>query len=96
MLLVKDSTLSTIAILDILLIEVLGELNYPKTRIAVERVFAERGTHALPTTFEIPAAWQVELETLAHSLGFPIKDITGIAEKFQDVLNGIVVKHSGT
>jgi hypothetical protein len=80
-------------ILDILLIEILGELNYPKTRIAVERVFAERGTHAIPTTFEIPGAWRLELETLAHSLGFPIKEIPGIAEKFQDVLNGITTKH---
>ena len=80
-------------ILDILLIEILGQLNYPKTRIAV---FTERGTHSLPTTFEIPATWRLELETLAHSLGSPIKNITEIAERFQGVLTKIATNYSGT
>jgi Nucleotidyl transferase AbiEii toxin, Type IV TA system len=79
-------------ILDILLVETLGELNYSKTRVAVERVFAERGTHLLPAKFEIPAAWRFELESLARSLEFPIKDVIGIAEKFQEVLNEIGTK----
>lgn len=35
-------------VLDILLIDALGKLDYVQTRIAVERVFKERGTHQLP------------------------------------------------
>lgn len=78
-------------ILDILLIDVLGELNYQETRIAVERVFTERGTHPLPRTFEIPPTWHLELETFAHTLEFPIKDVDQIGQRFQGVLDAIVI-----
>jgi hypothetical protein len=43
-------------ILDILLIDSLGRLDYPEARTAVERVFRERGTHQLPNSFDIPGS----------------------------------------
>jgi hypothetical protein len=73
--------------LDILLIDSLGKLDYAQTRIAVERVFTERGTHQLPNSFEIPAAWRLELESLASTLHSPVKGIDQIAQRFQSVIN---------
>lgn len=76
-------------ILDILLIDTLDSLDYEKTRTAVERIFAERNTHPVPTGFVIPATWEPELEVMAHSLGAPVQDIATIRERFQDVLAAI-------
>lgn len=74
-------------ILDILLIDALGKLDYTQTRAAVERVFAERATHPLPRTFTLPPAWRLELESLASSLDSPVKGADQIAERFQSVLD---------
>lgn len=74
-------------ILDILLIDALGKLDYTQTRAAVERVFAERTTHPLPSTFTLPPAWRLELESLASSLDSPVKGADQIAERFQSVLD---------
>lgn len=79
-------------VLDILLIDSLGKLDYAQTRIAVEKVFAERGTHQLPRTFELPAAWRFELESLASSLHSPIKTADQIAQQFQVVLEQLATK----
>jgi hypothetical protein len=73
-------------ILDILLIDALGKLDYVQTRAAVQRVFAERATHPLPRTFALPPAWRLELESLAASLHSPVKGADQIAERFQSVL----------
>lgn len=79
-------------ILDILLIDSLGRLNYPQTRTAVERVFKERGTHQLPQTFEIPATWRLELDSLASSLHSPIQGADQIARKFIAILEQLSAK----
>lgn len=73
-------------ILDILLIDSLGRLDYAQTRITVERVFAERATHQLPHIFKIPATWRLELESLASTLHSPVRSADQIARKFQTVL----------
>lgn len=73
-------------ILDILLIDSLGKLDYPKTALAVEHVFKARGTHELPRTFDIPPDWRLELESLASALHSPFKTGNEIAERFQAVL----------
>ena len=57
-------------ILDILLIETLGVLDYAATAAAAQRVFEERATHIFPPTFTIPAAWRPEVERTAIELGF--------------------------
>jgi hypothetical protein len=54
-------------ILDILLIDMLGKLNYVQTRNAVEKVFRQRGTHPIPKTFQIPGAWHLELDSRHRS-----------------------------
>lgn len=74
-------------IVDILLIDSLGRLDYAQARVATERVFAERATHELPRTVEIPAEWQLELESLATELHSPVKQIDQIARQFQSVLD---------
>jgi Nucleotidyl transferase AbiEii toxin, Type IV TA system len=79
-------------ILDILLIDSLGRLDYAQIRIAVQRVFAERGTHSLPTIFDLPVTWRLELESLASSLHSPVKSADQIAQRFQFVLDQIAPK----
>ncbi|HZP05371.1 MAG TPA: nucleotidyl transferase AbiEii/AbiGii toxin family protein [Terracidiphilus sp.] len=81
-------------VLDILLIDSLGKLDYAQTRVAVEKVFRERATHQLPRTFELPVAWQLELESLASSLHSPIKSANQIALKFQSILAQIASQHT--
>ena len=73
-------------ILDILLIETLGELNYAAARVAAVRVFSERGTHAFPPVFALPAVWRLELETLAVELGFPTTTAAEIEQRFQKII----------
>lgn len=73
-------------ILDILLIDLLGQLDYAQTRATVERVFAERATHQLPSTFDLPPTWRFELESLASSLHSPFKTADEISEKFDGFL----------
>lgn len=58
-------------ILDILLIDLLGTLDYRQTAAAVRRVFAERATHPLPASFTMPRDWRPELESMAADLGYP-------------------------
>lgn len=79
-------------ILDILLIDALGKLDYAQTRIAVERVFQQRATHQLPQAFEIPIDWHLELESLASSLHSPFKTSDEISERFDTVLKQLVTE----
>lgn len=76
-------------ILDILLIDSLGQLDYTQTRVAVERVFSERATHPVPRTFILPPEWRLELESLASSLSSPVKDADEMAQRFQSILDRI-------
>lgn len=73
-------------ILDILLIDALGKLDYTQTRKVVERVFRERATHQLPRAFEIPTDWRLELESLASTLHSPFKSAADISRKFDTIL----------
>jgi hypothetical protein len=60
-------------VLDILLIEMLGELNYADVAEACQRVFTERATHSFPPPPVLPPEWQPELEALARELDFRSK-----------------------
>jgi hypothetical protein len=57
-------------VLDILLIDAAGQLNYPASAEAARRVFADRGAHAFPPIFAMPPEWGPELEAMAQELGF--------------------------
>jgi hypothetical protein len=83
-------------VLDILLIDALGKLDYTQTRVAVERVFKQRATHQLPQAFEIPATWRPELESLAASLHSPFKTADDISEKFHSILEQLATKATDT
>jgi hypothetical protein len=72
--------------LDILLIDAIGELDYAETADAALRVFAERATHAFPPVFVMPAEWRSELESMAVELEFPIRASDGIEQRFLAII----------
>ena len=56
-------------VLDILLIDALGQLDYVVAANAACRVFSERATHPFPLVFAMPPEWRPELEEMAQELG---------------------------
>ena len=76
-------------VLDILLVDMLGKLDYVRTRAAAERIFLERETHAFPPSAQLPIGWRRELENLAQELGYPATDAEGIEAKFAAVVQAI-------
>jgi len=76
-------------VLDILLVEMLGELDYGQTRAAAIRIFAERGTHGFPPSVDLPAEWRQELETLAEELGYATTNSDEISARFAAVVKAI-------
>jgi len=73
-------------VLDILLIDTLGKLDYPATADAARRVFEERATHAFPPEFVMPPEWRPELEALAAELDFPLTAASAIEQRFLEVI----------
>jgi hypothetical protein len=73
-------------VLDILLIDTLGELNYSETAAAARRVFEERATHAFPPVFIMPGEWSPELESMAVELALPIKTAAAIGQRFLEII----------
>jgi hypothetical protein len=73
-------------VLDILLIDAIGEIDYRKAGNAARRVFDERGTHAFPPTFVMPTAWGPELEALASELEFYVTTSEAIERRFREVI----------
>jgi hypothetical protein len=76
-------------VLDILLVDMLGQLDYAGTRVATERIFIERATHAFPPNTALPAEWRRELENLAEELGYRTRNAEGIEVEFAAVLQAI-------
>lgn len=76
-------------VLDILLVDMLGKLDYARTRVAVERIFMERATHAFPPSAALPAEWRRELENMARELGYATTNAEGIEAKFAAVVHVI-------
>jgi len=73
-------------VLDILLIDDLGQLDPDQMKEAVRRVFEERATHDLPATFDLPGEWHAELESLAGNLSLAARTASDIEQRFQKVL----------
>lgn len=73
-------------VLDILLIDMLGELDYPATASAARRVFEERATHPFPPEFVMPEEWRPELEDLAAELGLTILTASAIERRFLEFI----------
>jgi hypothetical protein len=74
-------------VLDILLIDTLGQLDYTQTAAAARAVFQERATHDFPPAFKMPREWRPELEALATELDFVMRDADLIENAFYDVLD---------
>lgn len=75
-------------VLDILLVDALGELDYSDVAEAAQTVFAERATHGFPPATVLPPEWHPELEALARELDFPLKRASEIEQRF-----GRIVEH---
>jgi len=73
-------------VLDILLIDALGQLNYTETAHAARRVFEERGTHLFAPAFAMPPEWAPELESLANEVGFILSTAGEIEGRFLEVI----------
>ena len=73
-------------VLDILLIEALGQLNYAETAHAARRLFEARATHAFPPAFAMPPEWGPELESLALELSFTLSTAGEIEGRFREVI----------
>jgi len=69
-------------VLDILLIDQLGQLDYEEVAATAQQVFAERATHAFPPVFNMPEEWEPELESLSTELGFSITTAAEIERRF--------------
>ena len=76
-------------ILDILVVNMLGQLDRVRARAAAVRVFADRNRHAFPPDTAIPAEWNAELEALAKELGYRTTDATEIQREFNDLIAAI-------
>ena len=76
-------------VLDILLLDMLGQLDYRRTRAAAERIFTERATHPFPPSAALPVEWRRELETLAQELGYRTTNAEKIEAEFSIVLQTI-------
>lgn len=75
--------------LDILLLDMLGQLDHARTRVAAERIFVERATHVFPPTGALPAQWRQELENLAQDLGYRTTNAERIEAEFAAVVCAI-------
>ena len=54
-------------VLDIILIDTLGELDYAETAEVARTIFSDCATHAFPPEAKFPSEWGPELETLVRS-----------------------------
>jgi len=77
-------------VLDILLLDMLGQLDYRRAREAAEHIFAKRATHAFPPGTALPAGWRRELEALAQELGYRATKAEEIEAEFAAVVQRIV------
>ena len=73
-------------ILDILLIDLLGELDYKAAAKASRKIFKERATHKFPPNSTIPREWGPELEALARDLEFPFRTVSTIERRFLEIV----------
>lgn len=76
-------------VLDILLIDLLGKLDYTKVREAAIKVFSERSTHSFPPEATIQPGWHAELQAMAMVLGYPVTDPVSIQERFRIIVQSI-------
>ena len=79
-------------VLDILLIDALGQLDYVVAADAARRVFSERATHPFPLVFAMPPEWRPELEEMAQELGVRPHRGAEIERRFLDVIRTLIAR----
>jgi hypothetical protein len=77
-------------ILDILLMDMLGQLDRRAIRAAAEQVFAQRATHAFPPVIDIDLAWGPELAAMAREFGYPITSSNEIESQFRAFVASLI------
>lgn len=75
--------------LDILLIDLLGKLDFKAVRQTAKQVFGDRATHGFPPAIAIPTAWHGELEVTAMEPGYPAISGTEIVAKLQAFIDRV-------
>ena len=71
--------------MNIVLLDILGQIDPLATRTACIRVFEQRGEHLWPPTIVIPQTWKTELESLAAEHRFPLTTGEAIISAFAAV-----------
>jgi hypothetical protein len=77
-------------ILDIVFLDMLGQLDSKSAQVACIRVFEQRAEHAWPPTIEVPATWKVELASLAAEQGLPFATGEEILAAFSGIYERIM------
>ncbi len=74
-------------ILDILLIELLGQFDNTAVQESVEQIFKERNEHTWPPPMiNYPNDWRERLVDMASTLGCPLTDANEIIGAFQKTI----------
>jgi len=72
---------------DILLIDALGDLNYPETADAARRVLRNGARTHSHRYSSCPKEWRPELEAMAVELELPIKAAAAIEQRFREIVD---------
>jgi hypothetical protein len=77
-------------ILDVVFLDMLGQLDPKAVQSACIRVFQQRAEHAWPPAIDIPPAWRVELASLAAEQALPFATGDEVVAAFMNIYRGIV------
>lgn len=77
-------------ILDIVFLNMLGQLDPKAVRSACIRVFEQRGQHTWPPFVSVPPDWRVELASLATAQALPFTTGDEVVFAFESIYEGIV------
>jgi hypothetical protein len=77
-------------ILDIVFLDMLGQVDPKAVQVACVRVFAQRAEHTWPPLIEVPPRWKVELMSLAADQGLPFATDDAIMAVFMSIYDRIV------
>lgn len=77
-------------ILDIVFLEMLGQVDPKAVQAACVRIFEQRAEHAWPPSVEVPPAWRVELASLAAEQALSFKTGDDVVAAFMGILESIV------
>jgi hypothetical protein len=75
-------------ILDVLLVELLGQLDVSAVSEASMRIFKERNEHTWPPSMPVyPRDWKERLVDMASNLGYPLTDADQMIQAFQKTIS---------